>query len=292
LTIFYLWHTIIVYIIIKKVNNLLLDNTKLDEFNEQGFFVLPSFLPVSMINKLKSEANSWVDENLRNKSINYTKSNKKEPLPTLEIELGEHGWLITHPPLMSILKKLLGEVFSFHHIHSDRHDPGQGSKNWHHDYEQYPQSNRSHVMLHALHYLTGLDGTIGDLVVLPGSHKSICNKDSFDKFGDGKLPGELVIDNLPAGSTIVMHSALMHARREKKGGNGSRYFVDCSYCQGGIRWPVVKRHWKEILERSLQLGLDRKEFGYMFQKEHFFDPNQYNPKFEEINKGSLIEKLV
>ena len=38
---------------------------------------------------------------------------------------------------------------------------------WHNDYEQVPQTNRSHLNLIALIYPDGLHGDVGDLVVVP-----------------------------------------------------------------------------------------------------------------------------
>ena len=60
---------------------------------------------------------------------------------------------------------------------------------WHQDYEQYPQTNRTHPMVHVFYYLNGLNGEVGDLTLLPRSQGLI--------FGRGRAPG--VRDGRPAG---------------------------------------------------------------------------------------------
>lgn len=266
---------------------------QINAFIEQGYLVLPSFLPVELVTMLKQEADRWIDEGLRDRSIAYCRSQIRHPPPLMELELEAHGWLISYPPLMAVLTQLMGSVFAFHHLHSDRHDSGLPGKNWHHDYEQYPQANRSHIMVHALHYLDGLNGTIGDLVVLPGSQNIVAEKNTFSRFGTASLPGEVVINQLPPGSTVLIHSALFHARRDRAGGEGqSRYLVDCAYCQAGVRWPVVKPYWKQMLARARELGLDRRQWTALFADQHFYDPYDNIVAFEQINQGSLLEQLI
>src|SRR5689334_10669882 len=63
---------------------------------------------------------------------------------------------------LAVADQLMGGAeFTFHHMHAARHDAGLDGVAWHHDYEQIPQTNRSHVQIHALHYLNGLDGSVG-----------------------------------------------------------------------------------------------------------------------------------
>lgn len=270
-----------------------LNARQISEFAECGYLVLPSFLPTKLVASLKREVDRWVDEGLRDQSIACCRSQTRQPPPVMELELGEHGWLISHPPLMAILTQLMGSTFAFHHLHSDRHVSGSADKNWHHDYEQYPQTNRSHMMIHVFHYLNGLNGTIGDLVVLPGSQGIVAERKAFNYFGTMSLPGEVVINDLPPGSTVIIQSSIFHARRAKPGGEGEpRYLVDCSYCQGGVRWPVVKPYWRSMLARTRALGLDRDQWHDLFAERHFYDPYDDMATFKQINQGSLFEHLV
>jgi hypothetical protein len=104
----------------------------------------------------------------------------------------------------------------------------------------------------------GLNGEVGDLIVQPRSHKVVMDRgrDVFGHlFGDAELPNSLTIDDLPMGSAVIVHSALMHGRRAKCGGEGgrdsSRFFTDISYCQHSSddrQWPcyqVANRRTKD-----------------------------------------------
>lgn len=264
----------------------------MQDFYTNGYIILPEFLPSELTQKLMKEVDRWVDEGLRKKSIAQAR-NRKAP-EILEFDLEEHGWLISFPPLMEILEQILGDGFAYHHMHSDRHDFYSGDKNWHHDYEQLPQTNRSHIMVHVFHYLNGLDENTADLVLVPKTHNTIMNKDALSSFGTQPLPGEIVINDVPPGTTIIMHSAALHARRVKPQGNKTwqRYFVDCAYCQSGVKWPQVKGYWREALSRARTLGLDRNRWLSLFSEEHFYDPYDLVPQYDKINQGSLINRII
>jgi hypothetical protein len=99
------------------------------------------------------------------------------------------------------------------------------------DYERYPQIDRKHTMVHAFNYIDGLTGEVGDLLLLPGSHRATFNRSGFGRlFGTAALDGHIALDNLPAGSVVLAHSACLHGRRARPGA-GPRYFVDVSYCE-------------------------------------------------------------
>lgn len=82
-------------------------------------------------------------------------------------------------------------------------------------------------------YLNGLDGKVGDLMVLPRSQYSHWDGGSMQAiFKDAVLPGSKTFNNLPPGSAVVCHSALVHGRRKQPGGEDKpRYFLDISYCR-------------------------------------------------------------
>ena len=138
-----------------------------------------------------------------------------------------------------------------------RQDAGNRGVNWHQDYEQVPQLNRTHIMVHVFYYLNGLDGTVGDLLVLPRSQDLVVANGGIGLFGTEDLPGSVTVDSLPPGSAVIVHSAVWHARRPKPGGEGHpRYFIDVSYCQHGTLWPgYPKVH--EINAKALEMGHDR-----------------------------------
>ncbi|WP_405431227.1 phytanoyl-CoA dioxygenase family protein [Micromonospora sp. NBC_00617] len=241
-----------------------------DQFRRSGYLILPGFLPDDLVDRIRPEVDRWVDEGLRAQSIQCSIDPDTHGVPqVLELEMPAHGELITHPPLMAVLTRLMGPSFAFHHLHSDRQEPERPGKAWHHDYEQQPQTDRTYTMIHTLHYLDGLDADTAQLVVLPGSHLEVAEKDARAATGTDSLPGEVVIDRLPRGSTVVLHSALFHARRALPGGGGrDRYFIDASYCQAGIQWPQVKPYWRASLTRARELGLGA-SWPDLFDERHF-----------------------
>lgn len=122
--------------------------------------------------------------------------------------------LIVDSETLAITEDIMsGSAFTFHHCHAARHDPGLAGIAWHHDYEQIPQTNRSHTQLHVLHYLDGLNGTVGDLLLLPRSHRSVMRRDVMSFLGDQEIPGPMVVNDIPPGTVIFAHSALVHVRR-------------------------------------------------------------------------------
>lgn len=209
-------------------------------------------------------------------------------------EMPHLGPLISHPRVMDIVTDVMGEGFAFHHLHAARQGAGTPGVHWHQDYEQFPQSNRSHVMVHFFYYLNGLNGEIGDLLALPRSQNLVVGNDALRLLGETTLPGTVVIDNLPPGSAVLVHSALWHARRAKPGGEQqARYFVDASYCQAGIRWPSYgNRNWRDILARARELNLDRDGIcAHLFDDAHFFDEPTARA-FVKSKPGSLVLDMM
>ncbi len=271
-----------------------LTSDQLAQFAEFGYLTLPGFLDPELTADLKREVDDWAAGGAAVDRYAAPSTPSTEPPARLQLELPEHGRLISHPPLMAMLEQIMGAGFAYHHLHTARHDAGSRGVDWHHDYEQYPQSNRSHVMVHVFYYLNGLDGTIGDLLVLPGSHRVVLDRSAFSQFGTADLPGSVVIDRLSPGSAVIVHSALPHARRAKPGGEDHpRYFIDASYCQRGVKWPSAYNHWRHMLARARELGLDRgNRYGHLFDPDHFFDSVALAKRLREIDQGSLGYRLL
>ena len=121
-----------------------------------------------------------------------------------------------------------------HHIHANRQDAGTGPSNWHQDYHSAPDTYlREQLMIHVFYYLNGLDGQIGDLMVLPRSQYAHWDGGTMQAlFKDNVLPGSKTFGTgnpVPPGTAIICHSALVHGRRQRPGGEGKpRYFLDVS----------------------------------------------------------------
>ena len=248
-------------------------------FHREGYLGLPGFIASHFNERLIEE----VDELIRQREAGDNR---------LLVAYREMGLLTSHPPLMDKLDVLMGDKYSMHHIHSARHDPGNGGGHWHQDYVQVPQTNRSHLMVHVFYYLNGLNGEIGDLLVLPQSQNMVIGNGGLRLFATEDLPGSLTVDELPPGSAIIVHSALWHARRPKPGGEDRpRYFIDVSYCQHGVLWPDYPRI-DEINATALKMGLGRDgRYDYLYDESHFFSQRTLQEQFNELNQGSLALKL-
>ncbi|MFD7858485.1 phytanoyl-CoA dioxygenase family protein [Streptomyces microflavus] len=242
-------------------------------FPERGFLVLPGFLPGPLVDRLVPEVDQWVDTGLRQLSIDACSLPEDAVPPRVELQMAAHAELAVYAPLLEVLQdeSLLGHSFVFHHLHSDRRPPGGAGKSWHHDYEQHPQRDRALPMIHALHYLGGLQPGMGSLAVLPGSHNQIAKKDEMSALGTGFQPGEETIDDLPRGSTVILHSALFHTRRAARSPADAapRYMVDASYCRTGAPWPPVKPYWRAVLAVGRTLEPARERWPELFSERHF-----------------------
>ncbi|MFC9948532.1 phytanoyl-CoA dioxygenase family protein [Streptomyces pratensis] len=258
------------------------------KFFVDGYLVLPGFLPAALVTRLSPEVDHWVDTGLRQRSIDACRGLKEfGPPSVVELHMPAHGELAVHPPLLNLLGELLGPSFAFHHLHSDRRPAGGSGKSWHHDYEQRPQRDRTHPMVHALHYIGGLRPEMGGLALLPGSHMEVAEKNVRAALGTAVLPGEVLLDELPPRSTVILHSALFHTRRAAPGrvdGAGFRYMIDASYCRTGpgIQWPPVKPYWRQVLAVARERGLADGKWPELFEERHF---HAYETDHENESEG-------
>ncbi|AWT59488.1 MAG: hypothetical protein DF168_00678 [Candidatus Moanabacter tarae] len=249
-------------------------------FHREGYLVIPSFL--------NTEFNSCLRADVDQLMIDRADGSER-----LLVAYPDLGLLTSHPALTDILQILMGPRFAMHHIHAVRQDAGAQGVYWHQDYEQLPQTNRSHLMVHVFYYLNGLNGEVGDLLVLPRSQDRIVARDAMMSFGTEDLPGSLCFDDLSPGSAVIVHSALWHARRPKPGGeNESRYFIDVSYCQNGVLWPSYGKRQAEINRTALAQGLGRNgRYDFLYDSSQFFDQDALTEDFDQTNKGSIVLQM-
>ncbi len=252
-----------------------------DSFHSEGYIILPGLLNTEFTEQLK-------------KNVDELMADRKSPQNNEKylVEYRDLGLLTSYPPLMDMLHQLMGPRFAMHHIHAVRQDAGNDGVHWHQDYEQVPQTNRSHIMVHVFYYLDGLNGEVGDLLVLPRSQNTIIERGSLALLGTGDLPGSVTVDKLAPGTAVIVHSAVWHGRRPKPG-DGPRYFIDVSYCQHGIIWPGYRdEHHGKINQAALENGCGRDgQYDFVYDTSQFFIQKEVNPKFNEQNEGSIALKL-
>jgi hypothetical protein len=257
-----------------------LTQSDIDQFNEEGYLIFEGLFGDDLNERIKADLDQLMID----------RENRERPILMAYPELGA---LTSEPSVVDRVADLMdGKKFAHHHIHARWQLPGERGVAWHQDYAQIPQTNRSHLMVHVFMYLDGLNGEIGDLLVMPGTQKKVMAQDAFRQFEFEDLPGSVTVDSLASGSIIIVHSAVQHARRPKPGGGVyKRYFIDTSYCQEGILWPSY-RNMDEINRIALEKGWDRDgKYAFLYDTSQFFDRNDYNESLEEKNQGSLALKL-
>lgn len=260
------------------MGSILTDEQK-QQFREQGYVVFPRFFSDEETQTLKDDIDA----------LEEARGSGSRPGA---YEFPELGRLLTHPKVMDMAEDVLGPGFAFHHLHAVRQGAGAPESRWHQDYEQIPHTNRSHDMVHVFYYLNGLNGQIGDLLFVPRTQKTVIDNNALSLLGTEDIPGTVVVNDLPPGSAVMVHSALWHARRAKPGGeNAPRYFADASYCQAGIRWPGYPRYG-DMLARITELGLDRDgRYAHLFDPGHFFDQQEARASLKG-REGSLALALA
>ena len=237
-----------------------LSEVEKEQFRKLGYVIRPGMLNAERVSAVSAEIDRYVQV--------------EPPFDGRHIAAYDQLCsLVTDRETLAITDDIMrGDSFSFHHCHAARHDPGLAGVPWHHDYEQIPQTNRSHVQLHVLHYLDGLNGTVGDLLLLPRSHRSIMRRDALSFLGVEEIPGTVVVNDLPPGSVVFAHSAVVHARRAQPGGGDrKRYFIDIAFVQHGIQWPSYGREgWRDTMAQmdSKHHQPDRPR---LFDADAFFD---------------------
>lgn len=257
----------------------MLSDAEKEQFRKQGYLIKPGMLDARRAAAVAEEIDRYVQVEPRFDGSNIWKYDR----------LCE---LIVDPETLAITDDIMGgAAFTFHHCHAARHDPGLAGIAWHHDYEQIPQTNRSHTQLHVLHYLDGLNGTVGDLLLLPRSHRSVMRRDAMSFLGDQEIPGTVVVNDIPPGTVIFAHSALVHARRPQPGGGErKRYFIDIAFMQDGVQWPSYGREgWRETLA-ALDRKLHNEARPQLFSEDAFFDIAEAVARIHKL-PGSLAMRL-
>ena len=125
---------------------------------------------------------------------------------------------------------------------------------------------------------------MGDLILVPRSQNTVIQRGrDLLGFQDDELPGSVTIDDLPEGSAVIVHSALIHGRRAKPGGEDHpRYFTDVSFCQhsrDGRRWPSYRTAGKHTPGGHAELYSAHEQHGrhetLVARRDGLFDLSQF-----------------
>ena len=209
-------------------------------------------------------------------------------------QLPGHRALIRHPHLMAIMEQVCGRDFLFHHLNTYLQQEGAEGIAWHNDYEQVTlPMPRDHANVIVLIYPDGLRGEVGDLVVMPGTHRQVAAWGAYGFLGTQVLVGEVVIDRLAPGSVVMCHTGLVHCRRQKPS-LGPRYFCDTSYVARGPHWPATSQHdWRHQYATCLRHEQAHDgNYGHLFDATQFFDYHLAERDVQMLGQDGIYHRLV
>jgi len=230
----------------------------LEQFHDKGFQVFPGVMAMNEVEAIKQRVDRY----------NEIIMEKESPLMYFKE-------LLFHPQVQHLVSSILGSgQYVVHHLHASCHRAGMPSLGWHHDYEAFRKSDRTHNMIHVFLYLNGMRREIGELLVVPGSHKTVFGRYEYSSFDFNAFPDVVSIDELPVGSIVVVHSALCHARRALPGGEcHPRYFIDLSFCHTDGCWmPYLEGgDWRKLLSElcAYAEGAYDGRYSFMFNSRVF-----------------------
>ena len=226
-------------------------------FEHQGFLLVDLKLSASEQQVMQRQIDEAVDTGRRKAT--------RISAPT---ELSSLGMLPAHPILLKVLSTIMpAGQFAVQHLQCDRHEPGTEALPWHHDH-LCSVTPAPGLLVYAFIYPSGLEGSIGDLLLLPGSHRvdAMYHRLALAPLlGTEDLPPcTITLDHVQPGTAVLLHGRLLHARRpptklrkrrraSAAGSSGDnsgsgrgrsglvhrhqtgtrRYFVDIAYCSTG-----------------------------------------------------------
>eukprot|EP01047_Picozoa_sp_COSAG01_P070910 COSAG01_NODE_10872_length_2065_cov_1.454730_1_plen_355_part_00 len=209
----------------------------IEQFGREGLLVLRGLLPAGECAALRRDVDDAVATG-RRKAVG-------EADPHVPTEYPALGAVATFPPLLRALAALMPRGFAMQHLQCDRHGAGETGAPWHNDHT-HSVTARPGLCVEAFIYPSRMDGTIGELLVLPGSQHAPLHRLALSPlFGTQDLPGSLCLRDAPEGTVVLLHAGLLHARRASPAGDtAGRYFIDVAYCEtpadSNVRWPAYR----------------------------------------------------
>lgn len=193
--------------------------------------------------------------------------------------------LIDHPRHVGFAYDIYGELLKLHQTQLFLREPFQKQRNqWHPDGARVvPYGVFSPVLplqIKVAYWLTDLPtADMGNLVVLPGSHRSQY-QEAYDTYDT--LPGELIL-RAPAGTMTVMHSSIWH-KVEPNLSNVTRKNFFIAYCPAWV--TAADRiqsdpQWLKTLNREQRIIMRSYEQAYAYAK----PPREDFPLFLDRDTG-------
>jgi hypothetical protein len=196
-------------------------------FALNGFVILESLYSrddsLSLVKHLDSACSAFLD---------FDSVSTNTPI----IELLDSSALHTH--LSSIFDNA---PYTLHHLSATIHRGDNKSLAWHHD--KVPlyvkgRSSQSDLMVHVLLYPSGLNSSVGELLLVPQSHTWPVDRYQLSCVPLDRMKS-ISVNSLPPGSAVIINSSLLHARQAHNSSvncTTTRYLVDLSFCSALSKW--------------------------------------------------------
>jgi len=199
-----------------------------ETYFETGFVVAEGLIPAEWITRLNNVSNRLLDESRAVTASNeaydlapdHTPQRPHVRRPRALVDRDPEFWAFaTESPLADIAADLVGPDVKFHSSKLNYKWPGGGEVvKWHQDIPAWPHTNYSPVTLGV--YLGDVDGALGPLVCLPGSHDGplFVHRDTDGAWtgaiGEEDLAGldlaQGVEANGPAGTVVAINCRTVH----------------------------------------------------------------------------------
>lgn len=215
-----------------------LNETQIKSYQDDGYLVLDSYLPSTVIENIRGEIARFEKE-----ASGMTESNER-----LELEDGHTAEkpkvrrirlphtisdvmrdLLYSDHILAPARDLIGPNIRLHTTKLNMKSAGNGAAiEWHQDYAFYPHTNDDIVAIGVI--IDDMESENGPLMVYPGSHKGPV----YDHHVDGVFAGAFLPQDVglnpadavelkgPAGSISLHHGRIAHGSAENKSKNQRR----------------------------------------------------------------------
>ncbi len=237
---------------------------QLEEFNREGFLVIPDALPPAQVKRLREGVEREFERNDAEAAM-YGMERMWRP------KMFEHGEafeaLVDHEPIVSLTEQIVGSDCHLIAMSALRTEPGAGISFWHADEtvrfprpEDVPLDPRIPMpcfIVNLNYYLCDVDEELGPTQFVPRTHRSGRAPAKADEDANGNPVHEgrsAVSATGPAGACVLWHDQTWHRGAVNKSKDRIRWVQQAPYGRRFIAqrfWPFVNYHMpEEILDRA------------------------------------------
>ena len=230
-----------------------LTQEQLDQYNEQGYLVIPNAVPRERLDEVIAETERMTD----------VASTITEPIDMLDLDpshtpekprvrriKSQHlhseffAAYAAEPMILDLLDPIMPSGIRLHNTKINMKSPDHGeSVEWHQDWAFYPHTNDDVLAVGI--YLDDCDEDNGPMMVLPGTHKGpTYNHHEGPYFCGAMDPNDCDVDfskavalTGPAGTLTIHHARLIHGSKYNRSAKPRRFLLQ-AYAAADA-WPLV-----------------------------------------------------